>query len=114
MNHSKSILSAVAVASAMFGVGAASAADLPARTYTKAPVMMETAYSWTGFYIGGNVGGAWGNTDYTTTNTPGGAGLPGIFGVGANIALVNALGTGSVNSNNGQFTGGFQAGYNWQ
>jgi outer membrane immunogenic protein len=36
------------------------AADLPARTYTKAPAYTppETIYNWTGFYIGGHVGGA--------------------------------------------------------
>src|ERR1700733_5748423 len=36
------------------------AADLPARTYTKAPVYTppQAVYNWTGFYIGGNVGGA--------------------------------------------------------
>jgi len=36
--------------------GSALAADLPARTYTKAPVMVETP-SWTGFYIFGGAGG---------------------------------------------------------
>jgi outer membrane immunogenic protein len=36
------------------------AADLPARPYTKAPAYTppEAVYNWTGFYIGGNVGGA--------------------------------------------------------
>jgi len=36
------------------------AADLPARTYTKAPAYTapEAVYNWTGFYIGGHVGGA--------------------------------------------------------
>jgi outer membrane immunogenic protein len=36
------------------------AADLPARTYTKAPVYTapQVVYNWTGFYIGGHVGGA--------------------------------------------------------
>jgi outer membrane immunogenic protein len=35
------------------------AADLPARTYTKAPVYTppQVVYNWTGFYIGGHVGG---------------------------------------------------------
>jgi outer membrane immunogenic protein len=38
--------------------GAASAADLAARPYTKAPPMPEAAiYNWTGFYIGVNGGG---------------------------------------------------------
>jgi outer membrane immunogenic protein len=51
----------------LFGLGAmsvASAADLPARTYTKAPVMTPfVAYNWTGCYIGGNVGGGWARTN---------------------------------------------------
>lgn len=35
------------------------AADLPARPYTKAPYTVPQAvYSWTGFYIGGHIGGA--------------------------------------------------------
>jgi outer membrane immunogenic protein len=40
--------------------GSARAADLPAQTYTKAPVYTAPAaiYNWTGFYIGGHVGGA--------------------------------------------------------
>ena len=35
------------------------AADLPARTYTKAPVYKapEVIYNWTGFYLGGHIGG---------------------------------------------------------
>src|SRR6202046_1711417 len=38
----------------------AAAADLPARTYTKAPAYTapQVVYNWTGFYVGGNVGGA--------------------------------------------------------
>jgi outer membrane immunogenic protein len=39
-------------------VSAASAADLPARTYTKAPPLIAPVYNWTGFYIGLNGGGA--------------------------------------------------------
>jgi outer membrane immunogenic protein len=36
------------------------AADIPARTYTKAPVYTppQVVYNWTGFYIGGHLGGA--------------------------------------------------------
>ena len=55
-------LSAVAVFS-----GSALAADLPARTYTKAPVVVETP-SWTGFYIfGGGGGGVWDADNHTST-----------------------------------------------
>src|SRR3954447_17009321 len=34
------------------------AADLAARPYTKAPAYAAPIYNWTGFYIGGHVGGA--------------------------------------------------------
>ena len=41
------------------------AADMPPRTYTKAPVYSapELVYNWTGFYIGGHVGGAFAGND---------------------------------------------------
>jgi len=45
------------------------AADLPARTYTKAPPPMtppQAIYNWTGFYIGGHVGGAFGSDNSLT------------------------------------------------
>src|SRR5438105_11899459 len=35
----------------------ASAADLAARPYTKAPPMIAAIYDWSGFYIGANGGG---------------------------------------------------------
>jgi outer membrane immunogenic protein len=42
---------------AVFGVcGSAHAADLP--TYTKAPVVVAPIFNWSGFYVGGFVGGA--------------------------------------------------------
>ena len=46
------------------GVVDAAAADLPARMYSKAPPMVA-AFSWTGCYIGGHVGGAF-SEDKTT------------------------------------------------
>ena len=43
----------------VIGTVAASAADLPARTYTKAPPPPPPPpFSWTGIYIGANIGGA--------------------------------------------------------
>ena len=41
------------------------AADMPPRTYTKAPAYTAPAvvYNWTGFYIGGHVGGAFADGD---------------------------------------------------
>jgi outer membrane immunogenic protein len=71
--------------------GSAIAADLPARTYTKAPQAAPVA-SWTGFYIfGGGGGGLW-DADNNTVTNPGGVavsrnqrlGGDGVFGtVGA-------------------------------
>ena len=55
--------------------GSASAADLAARPYTKAPLPMAPAYSWTGFYIfGGGGGGLW-NSDSNVRSFPGGVDL---------------------------------------
>ena len=51
--RTKFLLTAIALISA---TSIASAADLPARTYTKAPVMPVQVFNWTGFYIGGFVG----------------------------------------------------------
>src|SRR5262245_556076 len=46
-------------AATMLLTGAASAADLAARPYTKAPMPVAAVYNWTGFYIGANGGGGW-------------------------------------------------------
>ena len=52
--------------------GVAAAADLPpspAAPYYKAPaVYAPPAYTWSGFYIGINGGGAWGRSSWTTTS----------------------------------------------
>ncbi len=52
------------VALAALGTAPALAADLAARPYTKAPPPIAAPiYNWTGFYIGGHVGAAFGNDD---------------------------------------------------
>ena len=51
----KKLLLAVTAMAAM--TGTASAADLAARPYTKAPIAAPLAPSWTGFYIFGGGGG---------------------------------------------------------
>jgi len=55
-----------AIATAVLAVPAL-AADLPARTYSKAPVAMAPVDTWTGCYVGGNIGGGW---QKTTTTDP--------------------------------------------
>src|ERR1035438_8530934 len=54
----------------------ASAADLPTKgPYYKAPVAAP-AFSWTGFYIGGDIGYGWGTSDGTLTNSVGAFPIP--------------------------------------
>jgi outer membrane immunogenic protein len=66
------------------------AADLAARPYyNKAPAYVAPIYNWTGFYIGGHVGGA-----FSSDNN------------------FNGLGTG--NNSNGRFLGGLQGGADYQ
>jgi outer membrane immunogenic protein len=58
----------------LLAIGAASpaaAADLAARTYTKAPPMIATLYDWTGFYIGINGGGASGHNCWDINDNAG-------------------------------------------
>jgi outer membrane immunogenic protein len=63
MRNSGLIFSAALAASAFLGIGASSAADLPTRTYTKAPPMVDQAYNWSGWYIGGTAGYGFGSND---------------------------------------------------
>ena len=44
----------ITVATSVLALGtvSASAADMAARPYTKAPVAVAAVYNWTGFYIG--------------------------------------------------------------
>ncbi len=49
--------------------GPALAADLPAQPIEPAPVTMPIAYDWTGFYVGAQIGYAWGSTDIDIDGT---------------------------------------------
>ncbi|HKU06021.1 MAG TPA: outer membrane beta-barrel protein [Bradyrhizobium sp.] len=66
----KKIALAAAAVSFLF-TGAASAADLAARPYTKAPPVIAKVYDWSGIYVGGAVGGIWNDTDGVFYNAPG-------------------------------------------
>jgi outer membrane immunogenic protein len=57
----KFVLALTAVAAM---TGAASAADLAARPYTKAPVVAAPVVNWTGCYVGGGGGAAMTNNDH--------------------------------------------------
>jgi outer membrane immunogenic protein len=85
------VLSGIACVIAVPALGA----DLP----RKAPVMAPVApvYSWSGFYIGGHLGGTWGEKNSEIVSAPG------FFTPGT---LVTAKPSG--------FIGGGQTGVNWQ
>ena len=82
---------------------AAQAADLPTRKEAPAPVFVPPPFTWTGFYVGVNAGGAW-----ATGNTTINAFFPANSIYYANYNN-NTLGTGASG-----FIGGGQAGYNYQ
>src|SRR6201982_2350218 len=63
------LLGAAAVVAALSVAVPASAADLTARPYTKAPAMVAAIYDWSGFYIGLNGGGGWSHNSWTNTAT---------------------------------------------
>jgi hypothetical protein len=70
MGNPKLIISTAIAIGAILSAGAATAADLAARPYTKAPITAPAAvYDWTGFYVGGNAGYGW-QDDSAVTVTP--------------------------------------------
>ena len=93
------LIAAFACTTALVSAGAASAADLGAR-YTKAPAYVEPLFNWTGFYVGGHIGGAWTNEQFINNGNSGGFG-----------DLVPGQGYRQRNSG---VLGGAQIGYNWQ
>ncbi len=87
-----------ATTSLALGLAPAIAADLPARTFTKAPAMIATIYDWSGFYVGLNAGGGSARTCWTNNVT---------F---AGVAATNAEG---CHDATGALAGG-QIGYRWK
>jgi len=83
----------VGLASVVTFAGAATAADLPAKVYTKAPPVVAPIYNWGGFYIGLNGGGGSSHNCWT-------GGIPVPTGLGCHDAT-------------GGLAGG-QIGYRWQ
>jgi len=76
-------------------IGAATAADLPAKMPVKAAPVAPPPFNWTGFYVGANAGVIWSRSSATQVDTSG-------------IIFPNDSTTGTG------FIGGVQAGYNWQ
>ena len=87
-----------------------SAADLSptAPVYTKAAPVIAPIAAWDGFYVGVNVGGAWGHTNSVTTT----AFDPNGYFDSRSVTSINAAGAQSIGTSG--VTGGIQAGYNRQ
>jgi outer membrane immunogenic protein len=99
----RKLLMTTVAASAM--VGSAYAADLPRRAPPPAYVPPIPIFTWTGFYIGANVGGAF------RANNTGLLDNAVFFGGAAPLA---AFVVANNNNNSGRFLVGGQAGVNWQ
>jgi outer membrane immunogenic protein len=90
------------------------AADIAANAPASLPPV--PVYSWTGWYVGGNVGGIWGGDpiSLSTTNLQF-CDVLGCPGGGLASAVASAQGTtGVFPGNNHGVIGGGQLGYNWQ
>jgi outer membrane immunogenic protein len=90
--------SLAAIGLAALGIAPAGAADLPVRSYTKAPAMIVAVYDWSGLYLGLNGGGASSRDCLTITTVAGAAVTPNSEG---------------CHSATGGVAGG-QIGYRWQ
>ena len=95
----KKLLFGTAIAIALGAAGPAAAADLPARTYTKAPAMVAPIYDWSGFYIGINGGGGFSHKCWDLTND--------------GVAAVVPAAPEGCHDASGATVGG-QIGYRWQ
>ncbi len=85
------------------------AADLPARApaMAPAPIFTQTAFSWTGFYVGLNAGAVFNSSNRCSGFRPVTAGGAAV------VPFPGACGFGRGNDD-ATFTGGAQLGYNWQ
>jgi outer membrane immunogenic protein len=90
-----------AAALTVAGVVVAQAADLPMRQAPPPPLVVPPSFTWTGFYIGANIGGLWNGGDFSSSYV----GLP----VVVTSHFPTSLGGGSIG-----VLGGGQAGFNWQ
>jgi outer membrane immunogenic protein len=97
----------IAAIAALIGAPAL-AADIARKAPPPPPAPI---FSWTGFYIGGNAGYDWKDVGVNSNfSCPAGAGCAATNPT--NLANITAASSGSVSAHG--FTGGVQAGYNWQ
>jgi outer membrane immunogenic protein len=96
----KRMLIGGAVVASMLATTGAYAADLAPRPYTKAPIIVDPGYNWTGFYAGLNIGYSWGRSSTTES-----------FRDALTGTILNAN---AVKFDMNGVIGGGQIGYNWQ
>ena len=101
------LIALAAAASTIVFTQIASAADLPRKAPVYAPIP-PPAYSWTGFYVGGNIGYGWGSR--TVNFTPNDLN---VFVVSCGGGFGSTCPPPASFDFNGAL-GGLQAGYNWQ
>ena len=83
---------------------AAQAVDMPPPLAFKAPAAAPAFYDWTGFYVGGHLGDAWGSSRWTA-NGAGAAAVSGSFGLFEPFDSFTETGS---------FFEGVQAGYDYR
>ncbi|MDQ0510560.1 outer membrane protein [Ancylobacter amanitiformis] len=87
---------AVLVAGSMMVAGGVQAADMSMPVKAE-PVIVIPSFSWTGFYVGGNLGYAWGDMDYSYS-----------------VSAMSLYYGDSASLSPDGITGGVQVGYNYQ
>jgi outer membrane immunogenic protein len=101
-------------AAALVIISGSASADGVYQNHYSAPLL----YSWSGSYVGLNVGFAWGTSNATTTTGCPGEAPPGYVcelntpGSLANAPVVDGAGSGSMNLSGA--IGGIEVGHNWQ
>ena len=92
----KAILSAISAVAISISVSGLHAADMPMKS---PPAPMAPSWTWTGFYVGGNLGYSWGKTQSVSTLT--------------DFDFFTTIQHSDAQRLSGVVDGG-QAGYNWQ
>lgn len=80
-------LFALATTTMIAGIGQSVAADLPARTYDRAPAAYSAPYTWSGIYIGLNAGGIFGHYSDNFGNSVSATGFLGGEQLGAQMQM---------------------------
>jgi outer membrane immunogenic protein len=97
----KSLLASASLGAIAIATGA-HAADMASRPVYKAPAPVAIPFTWSGFYIGANIGAVWGRSSATDDPTK------------STDLWIGGTAVGSVDANSTGIIGGLQLGYNWQ